>query len=86
MTGKKLKCGKNDWIRCALKNHKKGSLHRMLHVPASQKIPDKDIKKVMGADIGDEIMEEGEEVTVTRLVKQRAGLARTLRGFHKKKK
>ena len=86
MTGKMKKCGKNDWIRCALAKHKDNSLHRQLHVPKSQKIPDKDLKKVVGADIGDEIMEEGNEVAVTRLLKKRAVLAKTLRSFHPKKK
>jgi hypothetical protein len=86
MTGKTKKCGKDDWIRCALAKHKPGSLHRQLHVAKGDKIPVKDLNRAIGADIGDEIMEEGEEVTVTRLLKKRAVLAKTLRSFHKKKK
>jgi hypothetical protein len=55
------------WIKGALKNHKRGSLHRSAHVPMGQKIP----------------MSTVERLTHSRSAKtrKRAVLARTLRSL-----
>jgi hypothetical protein len=38
------KRGGNRWIQKALRHHKKGALHRQLHVPAGEKIPLRTLK------------------------------------------
>lgn len=78
----KMTCAPGKWIPCALKNHKPGSLHRMLHVPKSERIPDALLKKVMSkkSGEGEAIMYRGHIIPITKLLKQRANLALTLRG------
>jgi hypothetical protein len=76
------KCAPGKWIPCALEHHKPGSLHRMLHVSKKEKIPDALLKRVMEKEIGSALMIKGNIIPITRLLKQRANLALTLRGFH----
>jgi hypothetical protein len=58
---------KKHWIAGAVKN--KGALHRELHVPEGQKIPEKKMDQALDSD--------------NELERKRAQLARTLSGFHK---
>ena len=78
-----MTCAPGKWIPCALKNHEKGSLHRMLHVPKKERIPDSLLKLVMSkkTGIGEAIMYRGHIIPITKLLKQRANLALTLRGM-----
>ena len=59
------------WITGALKNHKRGSLHRAAHVPMGETIP----------------LSELEHLAHSRnaRTRKRAVLARTLRGFRRRK-
>jgi hypothetical protein len=78
---KKLTCAPGKWIPCALEHHKPGSLHRMLHISKKEKIPDKLLERVMAMEIGSALMIKGNIIPITRLLKQRANLALTLRRF-----
>jgi hypothetical protein len=77
-----VKCDPGKWIPCALKNHEKGALHRMLHVPKKERIPDFLLKTIMSkkAGAGEAIMYNGHIISITKLLKQRVNLALTLRG------
>lgn len=59
---------KKDFIQNAIKN--KGSLHRSLHVKPGEKIPEKKLDKAVHSR--------------DPLLKKRAVLAETLRGFRKR--
>ena len=59
--------GKKDWINTAIKH--KGGLHRALHVPQGEKIPEKKLERA--------------EHSKNSLIKEEANLAQTLKGFHK---
>lgn len=78
----KKTCAPGKWIPCALQNHKPGSLHRQLHVSKGDGIPTPLLRRVMLTDVGKKIRRGKHWITVTRLLKQRANLALTLRGFH----
>jgi len=57
---------KKNWIQGAIK--KPGALHRALHVPTGQKIPESKLEKA--------------EHSKSPLMRKRAHSARTLKGFH----
>lgn len=78
-----MNCKPGKWIPCALEHHKPGSLHRMLHVPKGEKIPVALLQKVKTAKIGSELKNNGQRIPVTLLLKRRANLAKTLKGFNK---
>lgn len=59
--------GKTNWIAGATKN--KGALHRELHVPEGQKIPEKKLEKAAHSS--------------NPIERKRASLAKTLKGFQK---
>ncbi len=59
---------KKQWIQDALSKHKPGALHRQLHVPKGEKIPTAKIEKATHSK--------------NLLIRKRAQLAKTLRGFH----
>lgn len=77
----KKTCAPGKWIPCAI--NKPGALHRMLHIPQKDRIPDKLLEKVisMKTDNGSALMINGHIVPITPLLKQRASLALTLRRF-----
>lgn len=77
----RIACEPGKWIPCALKNHKAGSLHRMLHVSKKDEIPDKLLNHIKEMEIGSALMIKGNIIPITRLLKQRANLALTLRRF-----
>lgn len=56
------------WIQGALSKHKKGALHRSLHVPQGQKIPKAKLEKA--------------EHSKNPTLRKRAVLAETLKSFH----
>jgi len=58
---------KKMWIQGAIKSP--GALHKQLHVPAGQKIPEGKLEKA--------------ENSKNPLLRKRANLAETLKGFHK---
>jgi len=76
-----MTCKPGKWIPCALEHHKEGSLHRMLHVPKGEKLPMSLLDKIKNTELGKKVKYQGHSITVTRLVKQRAVLAHTLKGF-----
>lgn len=78
----KKTCAPGKWIPCALQKHKEGSLHRQLLVPKSQVIPTPLLEKITEKKIGEKFVRKGHSITVTTLLKRRAVLALTLRGFH----
>lgn len=57
---------KKNWIQGAIK--KPGSLHKQLHVPMDEKIPVRKLEKA--------------EHSKNPLLRKRASLAETLKGFH----
>lgn len=59
------------WIQGALKNHKRGSLHRAAHVPMGETIPAAELERLVHSR--------------NSRTRKRAVLARTLRGFRRKK-
>jgi len=67
---------------------KKGALHRQLGLPASQRIPVTLLRAIKRARIGTIIKNPTQAgpkyIRVTPLLKKRAVLALTLRGFHRK--
>lgn len=77
-----MTCKPGKWIPCALEHHKEGLLHRMLHVPKSEKIPMALLNRVKKAKIGTEIANNGQRIPITLLLKRRANLAHTLKGFN----
>lgn len=60
---------------------KKGALSRQLGVPVAKNIPIKVLDRVVKAEIGTKVMVPKGKVTVTRLMKKRAVMARTLKGI-----
>lgn len=71
----------DKWIQNALKKHKKGALHRELHIPLGKRIPESELREIVKAHIGNKV----EHVKVTRLLKERAVLAENLRKLSHKK-
>ena len=65
---------------------KKDALRNMLKVPEDEDIPMSFLNKIGKADAGDMIRNifTGKEMKVTALMKKRASLAKTLKGFKKK--
>lgn len=65
-----------DWIKKTTKQHKKGSLHKMLGVSQSDPIPYTFLEKIRKTPIGETIInpvKTGKDtIKVTKLVKQRA--------------
>jgi hypothetical protein len=53
-------------------NIKKGALHRQVGVPETETIPKSSMKALCHGSIGDEILINGHEVTVTPKIKKRA--------------
>jgi hypothetical protein len=86
MTKKKV----NMWIPDAVKNHKEGSLHKMLEVPQSETLPftlvDKGCHTPIGKTFKNPTQTGKKKVKVTKLVKQRSCLALTLKRMGKKRK
>jgi hypothetical protein len=78
----------NNWIPDAVKNHKPGSLHRMLDVPQSETIPftllDKTCHTPIGKTVKNPTQTGKKKVKVTKLVKKRSCLALTLKRIGKK--
>lgn len=68
----------------------KGKLHKQLGIPQSQTIPTTLLKKIMdskrGSTIKNPTMTGYDKVPVTKLLKQRANFALTLKKLRKKKK
>lgn len=73
---------KRYWVKDAFKYHKRGSLHRQLGIPQKEKIPVSTLKKIVGTKIGN----KANGKTVTLLLKRRASLALTARGFKRRGK
>jgi hypothetical protein len=77
----------DQFIQDALRYHHKGSLHRQLGVPRSEKIPKTLLAKVANAHAGDTIYNPTsvgkKRIKVTRLLERRVILARTLSKLHK---
>lgn len=69
------------WIQEALKNHKKGSLHRQLGIPQNKTLPKKTLAGIAKTKIGNKFRGR----TVTSLLKKRVVLARTLSSFKRRK-
>jgi hypothetical protein len=76
---------KNLWIQDALKGHTPGATHRQLGVPLDKKIPKTFLTKIKNTEIGKTIQNPTKtgkrRIKITRLLKQRAVLAHTLRSF-----
>lgn len=62
---------KKLWIKEALKHHRRGTLHRAAHVPMGEKIPLSDLEHLAHSR--------------NARTRKRAVLARTLRGFRRRK-
>jgi hypothetical protein len=77
-------CAPGKWIPCAIENP--GSLHRMLHVPLKEKIPDDLFYRADKAKVGGSITYQGFRIPITPLLKHRLNLAKRLRSFGRKKK
>lgn len=60
---------------------KKGALSKQIGVPVSKNIPIKVLNKIVKADIGTKVTVPKGRVTVTRLMKRRAVMARTLKSI-----
>jgi len=73
------------WIQKALKKHKRGTLHKQLGVPMKKRIPKKLLSKIKSAEVGKRVRNPTKtgkrRIKVTGLLKKRAVLAHTLRGF-----
>jgi len=67
------------WIQKAI--WKTGTLHRQLNIPKKQKIPIALLNKLSKAKLGTKV----KGFTVTRLLKKRAVMAKTLKKFSKRK-
>lgn len=76
---------KKLWIQDALKKHKKGTLHRQLGVPQDKKIPKSLLARIKRTDVGKTVKNPTKtgkrRIKITGLLKKRAVLAHTLRGF-----
>jgi len=76
---------KEKWMQAAFKNHKAGSLHRQLGVPSVKNIPKSFLVVIKRTTLGEVARNPTKvgkrRVTVTRLLKKRAVLAHTARGF-----
>jgi len=76
---------KKLWIQNAVSKHKKGSLHRQLGVPMTKKIPKSLLNRIKHSQVGKTVKNPSRtgkrRVKVTGLLKKRAVLAVTLRGF-----
>jgi len=62
-------------------NLKKGALRRQLGIHEGRKIPMGLLDKIASTEIGRTVHYNGKSFTVTNLLKKRAVLARTYRGF-----
>ena len=58
---------------------KKGALHKQLGYDEDEKIPAGIIKKITDGEVGSKVKVNGEEKTITALMKKRANLAKTLK-------
>jgi hypothetical protein len=65
------------WIQKA--KIKKGALSRQLGIPIEKKIPITVLNKVVKAKIGTKVRVPKGKITVTRLIKRRAVMAKTLK-------
>jgi hypothetical protein len=78
------------WIPKSVNEHKAGSLHRILEVPASEKIPFTLLEKIRVTPIGETIknpVKSGKnKIKVTKLVKQRAVWGLNMKRIGQKKK
>ena len=81
---------KKYFIQAALKRHKKGALHRELGIPRTKRIPDSLLYKIERARVGSHVKNPTEtgrpRYRVTRLLKERATLAHTLRSFKRRRR
>lgn len=60
---------------------KKGALRKQLGIREGRTIPDGLLNKIAETPIGNHVSYNGRSFTVTQLLKKRAVLARTYRGF-----
>jgi len=79
------------WVSSAFKEETAGRLRRQLQMPKGKNIPITLLQKIKNSDIGTRITNPTKtgkkRLTVTRLLKKRAVLAHSARGFkHKKEK
>ena len=65
------------WIQKA--NIKKGALSRQLGIPIKKNIPLKKLDKIIRSPVGRRISTDGKKITVTKLLKRRAVLAKNLK-------
>jgi hypothetical protein len=62
-------------------NTKKGALRKQLGIHEGRNIPDGLLERIAETPIGNHVSYNGKSLTVTPLLKKRAVLARTYRGF-----
>jgi len=74
---------KKLWIQSAIK--RKGALRRQLGIKPGQKIPESVLQRLAEAGIGARVKADG-TITVTRQLKRRAVLARTLRRLRRRRR
>ena len=70
---------KDKWIQEALKDHKRNLLGDMLGIAESDDIPLALLSMIIAAKIGEMIHYNRKSIKVTKLLKKRAVLARTLK-------
>jgi len=77
---------KKKWIQKAV--NKPGTLHKQLEIPKNKKIPMSLLNKIIKAKAGDIIINPTKigkrKIKVTRLLEERAILARNLKNISKK--
>lgn len=89
--GKKMTKKKEEyWIPRSVNEHKKGSLHRMVGVPASEPIPFTFLQEIVDTPIGEHAKNPTQtgikKIKVTHLVKARANWALNLKRISRKRK
>ena len=73
------------WIQGAIRNKKKGALHRQLGYSEGHTIPRGVLKDIVESPIGTKFRTSHKTGTITPLLKRRAVLANNLRNIRKKK-
>ena len=73
---------KSKWIKNALKQHKKGALHKQLEIPQEQTIPVSLLIRIKNAKLNSYITGTTKPIKITRLLKRRAILALNLKKMH----
>jgi hypothetical protein len=73
---------KDYWVKNI--SMKKGTLHRLLGIPKSRKLPASLLEKIMSARVNSKITYNGRKISVTPLLKKRVNLALNLKKMKKR--